>query len=203
MSCQRAFSPSQPTKSWMVNIAYCVMMIISHCEPFSILMFLHVFTTNIWLLTPGLVSMTYLLNPTNWTEFLLFRIYWISFRYKNTKIWVLMCQKKTRRHLSWPRHIDWHSANIFWWQSGMPINTLWPQSAWSENVNPVLGWYVWLCMRRHDSLTRTSILLRDTQQSEGKSCSMGTRNCRQPSQWHSSSIIPIRLKIRITALARS
>ncbi len=49
----------------------------------------------------------------------------------------------------------------------------------------------------------TTILLRDTQQSEGKSCNMGTKNCRQPSQWHKSSIMPIRLKMRITALARS
>ncbi|TNN49510.1 hypothetical protein EYF80_040304 [Liparis tanakae] len=32
---------------------------------------------------------------------------------------------------------------------------------------------------------------------------MGTRNWRQPSQWHSSSIMPIRLNILITALARS
>lgn len=49
----------------------------------------------------------------------------------------------------------------------------------------------------------TTMWLMETQQSGGKSCSMGTRNCRQPSQWHSSSIIPMRLKMRTTALARS
>ena len=49
----------------------------------------------------------------------------------------------------------------------------------------------------------TTILLMDTQQSLGKSCSMGTRNCRQPSQWQSKSIMLIRLHMRITALARS
>ena len=49
----------------------------------------------------------------------------------------------------------------------------------------------------------TTMPLIDTQQLRGKSCSMGTRNCRQPSQWQSSSIMPMRLKIRTTALARS
>ena len=49
----------------------------------------------------------------------------------------------------------------------------------------------------------TTMLLMDTQQSSGKSCSMGTRNCRQPSQWQSRSIMPMRLTIRTTALARS
>lgn len=49
----------------------------------------------------------------------------------------------------------------------------------------------------------TTMRLRDTQQSSGKSCSIGTRNWRQPSQWHSSSIIPIRFTMRTTALARS
>lgn len=49
----------------------------------------------------------------------------------------------------------------------------------------------------------TTMRLRDTQQSSGKSCSIGTRNWRQPSQWHSSNIIPIRFTIRTTALARS
>ena len=49
----------------------------------------------------------------------------------------------------------------------------------------------------------TTMRLRETQQSSGKSCSIGTRNWRQPSQWHSSSIIPIRFTIRTTALARS
>lgn len=49
----------------------------------------------------------------------------------------------------------------------------------------------------------TTILFLDTQQSAGKSCSMGTRNCRQPSQWHRSSIMPIRLTILTMALARS
>ena len=49
----------------------------------------------------------------------------------------------------------------------------------------------------------TTILFLVTQQSAGKSCSMGTRNCRQPSQWHSSSIIPIRFMMRTMALARS
>lgn len=72
-----------------------------------------------------------------------------------------------------------------------------------QEASPVLVWYVQSYVPSHDSLIRTSILLRDTQQSDGNSCSMGTRNCRQPSQWHNNSIIPIRLKIRITALARS
>lgn len=49
----------------------------------------------------------------------------------------------------------------------------------------------------------TTIPLMDTQQFWGKSCSMGTRNWRQPSQWQSSSIMPMRLMILITALARS
>lgn len=49
----------------------------------------------------------------------------------------------------------------------------------------------------------TTMRLMETQQSSGKSCSIGTRNCRQPSQWHSSSIMPMRLKILTTALARS
>lgn len=49
----------------------------------------------------------------------------------------------------------------------------------------------------------TTILFLDTQQSEGKSCSIGTINVRQPSQWHNSNIIPIKLTIRTTALARS
>lgn len=49
----------------------------------------------------------------------------------------------------------------------------------------------------------TTILFLDTQQSEGKSCSIGTMKVRQPSQWHSSSIMPIKLTIRTTALARS
>lgn len=49
----------------------------------------------------------------------------------------------------------------------------------------------------------TTMPLMDTQQLRGKSCSMGTRNCRQPSQWHSSSIMLMRLQMRMTALARS
>lgn len=49
----------------------------------------------------------------------------------------------------------------------------------------------------------TTMLFLDTQQSAGKSCSIGTMKVRQPSQWHSSSIIPIRLTIRTTALAKS
>lgn len=49
----------------------------------------------------------------------------------------------------------------------------------------------------------TTILFMDTQQSGGKSCSIGTMKVRQPSQWHKSSIMPIKLTIRTTALARS
>ena len=36
-----------------------------------------------------------------------------------------------------------------------------------------------------------------TQELEGKPCIMGTRNCRQPDQWPMSSIIEIRLKMRM------
>lgn len=50
---------------------------------------------------------------------------------------------------------------------------------------------------------RTTILLIETQQLLGKSWSIGTRNWRHPSQWHSNSIIAIKLIILITALARS
>ena len=49
----------------------------------------------------------------------------------------------------------------------------------------------------------TTRLFLTTQQSGGKSCSMGTMKAIQPSQWHSSSIMPIRFTIRTTALARS
>lgn len=49
----------------------------------------------------------------------------------------------------------------------------------------------------------TTILFLDTQQSGGKSCNIGTMKVRQPSQWHNSSIMPIKLTIRTTALARS
>lgn len=55
--------------------------------------------------------------------------------------------------------------------------------------------------KQHELLT--TISFSETQQSGGKSWSRGTRNCRQPSQWHRSSIMPMRLKILTTALARS
>ena len=41
----------------------------------------------------------------------------------------------------------------------------------------------------------------DTQQLGGKPCSIGTRNWRQPDQWPTSSIMQIRLNIRMNTLA--
>lgn len=57
--------------------------------------------------------------------------------------------------------------------------------------------------KREECVILTTIPFRDTQQSGGKSCRRGTRYWRQPSQWHRSSIIPIKLNILTTALARS
>lgn len=57
--------------------------------------------------------------------------------------------------------------------------------------------------KREECVILTTIPFRDTQQSGGKSWRRGTRYWRQPSQWHRSSIIPIKLNILTTALARS
>lgn len=72
----------------------------------------------------------------------------------------------------------------------------------------ILTWSnVWLEIKLQNSNEKfwilTTIPFKDTQQSGGKSCRRGTRNCRHPSQWHSNNIMPIRLKILTTALARS
>ena len=40
-----------------------------------------------------------------------------------------------------------------------------------------------------------------TQELGGNPCSMGTRNCRQPDQWPMSSIMQMRLKMRMKTLA--
>jgi hypothetical protein len=40
-----------------------------------------------------------------------------------------------------------------------------------------------------------------TQEFDGNPCSMGTRNCRHPDQWPISSIIQMRLNIRMKTLA--
>ena len=72
-----------------------------------------------------------------------------------------------------------------------------PPSSILQNKNKLMS------LKRKEQESLTTILFLETQQSGGKSCSMGTRNCRQPSQWHSSSIIPIRLTILTMALARS
>lgn len=52
-----------------------------------------------------------------------------------------------------------------------------------------------LCMTYVKLITCSSFIA--TQEFEGKPCSMGTRNWRHPLQWPISSIMQIRLKIRI------
>lgn len=48
-------------------------------------------------------------------------------------------------------------------------------------------------------LTCSSLMA--TQELDGKPCSIGTRNCRQPLQWPMRSIMQIRLKIRMNTEA--
>jgi hypothetical protein len=83
----------------------------------------------------------------------------------------------------------------------MEEKSLWKQTTLAEVVWSLEDNIANLENKPHELLT--TISFRETQQSGGKSCSRGTRNWRQPSQWHRSSIMPMRLKILTTALARS
>lgn len=49
------------------------------------------------------------------------------------------------------------------------------------------------------SITCNSLIA--TQEFEGNPCNIGTRNWRQPDQWPMSSIMQIKLKIRMNTLA--
>lgn len=111
---------------------------------------------------------------------------------KNTTFWQeqhisTLCQSEPTPHIFQPLYT---TVSL---KSGPKLHSNLCNGVWKKNNK----------QRGRRGVILTTMPFSDTQQSGGKSWRRGTRYWRQPSQWHRSSIIPIKLNILTTALARS
>ena len=99
---------------------------------------------------------------------------------------------------------------------GKHINPFSPRYFLGISSSPFFGWlYLWTvpdaggedttqettCPGHVNTRVHTSNSLIATQLLRGKPCSMGTKNWRHPDQWPTSSIMQIKLKMRMKTLA--